>query len=357
MSTKVLIAASGTGGHLFPALYLARALQAKEPGIEVHFLGTGRPLEEKIIGATEFTRHTIKMVGLNRRGVKGLLEFLTVLPSAIKNTKALLTDLKPSAVVGVGGYASVLPILIARWMGIPTWIHEAEVSPGLANSLLSFFTTKASVAFRETKMARPKRVVWTGHPVRPEVYRVPQKINVGEAITNLLILGGSQGAEGLDRAVNELIPLLRARKITVWHQCRAVNLEMLTALYKTENIPATVCSFIDNLEEAYTWAHLIVSRSGAGTVSELAVVNRPAILVPFPSKAIKQHENADVLGNQGKAIVVEEGENFVGRLTSALNTLLDESHFRAMEDRAREVPSADAAGQIAEGIVALWKAL
>ncbi len=348
---RILIAASGTGGHLFPALYIARAIQKLDPGVEIQFVGSGRPLEEKIIGATGMGRHVIDIVGVNRRGFRGLFEFLGKFPRAFLQTWNLLSKFKPQVVVGVGGYASVLPVALAWLRGIPTWIHEAELSPGLANRFLGYLATKSSTAFKDARMPRPARAVFSGHPVRAEILQVPKQIPEGSAITHLLILGGSQGAESLDRGFVQLHSLLKELKLQIRHQARQVNVDAVRAAYAGAGVSATVSPFIEDMAEALSWADLVVARSGAGTLMELSVVNRPVIFVPLPTRGIQQAANAKVLEAQGKALVVEEGPEFARRLGAALRFLSTPQNFFEMQARPGEQKCVTAAQTIAQGVM------
>ena len=353
MGARILIAASGTGGHLFPALYIARALQKLDAEAEIQFVGSGRPLEEQILGPAGYRRHVVDIVGVNRRGLKGLLEFAGKLPKALLQTWRILSSFRPQVIVGVGGYASVLPVLLGRLRGIPAWIHEAELRPGLANRLLGYIASKASVAFKQAEMPRPSRTVFTGHPLREEILQVPSMIGEGTLITNLLVLGGSQGAEALDRGLPELAPLLRELHLTVLHQSRRSSVEAVQQAYARGVVTATVRPFIEDVAGALRWAHLVVSRSGAGSLMELSVANRPVIFVPFPSKGIQQHSNARVLEAQGKALVVEEGSDFERRLAEALRFLAVPKNFFAMQARPCEQRVLDAAQRIASGVLGL----
>ncbi len=350
---RILFAASGTGGHLFPALFVAEEIKKQYPDAVIHFVGSGRPLEEKIVGGAGYPRHVIKMVGVKHRGLKGILELFTVAPAAVIKTIKLIRTLKPDVVVGVGGYASVLPVSIAALFCIPTWIHEAEIGPGLANKFLGYFVTRVSVAFQEAKMPRVSKSLFTGHPVRESIRKVVPNIAPGEKIYRLLLTGGSQGAESIDRAMMASGALLKEYGIEMNHQCRAANVEMLTKFYKEQGIPATVSSFIDDFASAYQWAHIVIGRTGAGTISELSIVNRPAILVPLPAKGIQQIDNARVLDRAAKGILVEEGGDFVPRLHTALRKLLDPAEYFTMRDRRGSERPLNAAKAIADGVLSL----
>ena len=352
----ILIAASGTGGHLFPALYIARAIRAQHPSAKIVFLGAGRPLEADILGRGEFELKAIKMVGVNKRGVRGIVELLTVLPSAVLGVWRLFRELQPSAVVGVGGYASVLPVVYAALRRIPTWIHEAEPKPGLANGLLAPIAGTVSLAYRGAQMSRRAHTVFTGHPVRPELLAVRTHVPEGEPLSRLLVMGGSQGAEGIDRAMCALAPRLRAhfgeRGLQVVHQCRKGNVTAVNDAYRGQ-LEAEVLPFIEDLPAKYQWAHVIISRAGAGTVTELGIVNRPAILVPFPLKEIHQHENARVLSDQGKALLVEEGGGFEDRLFEAIRALFTVAEHQRMQALPCQERVTNAAETIARGVLAM----
>jgi UDP-N-acetylglucosamine--N-acetylmuramyl-(pentapeptide) pyrophosphoryl-undecaprenol N-acetylglucosamine transferase len=358
---RVLIAASGTGGHLFPALFIAQALkeEALKRGrtIELHFVGAGRHLEAKILGPTGDKLHTIKMVGVNKRGLKGVLELTTLLPTAIAATWRLLKSIKPHIVIGVGGYASVLPIVCARLDGIHTWIHEAEVTPGLANKVLAPFAHRISLAFQETSLGNKMQRLWTGHPVRKEILTLEHERTVRTAVKNVLVLGGSQGSEGIDTLLKEVAPLLMRNGCVLRHQCREANQATLQQHYKNVGISAEVIPFIHDMREALLWSDLIISRAGAGAITDIAVANIPAILIPFPNKAIKQYENGAVMAARGKALVVDERAGGGHALTEAINTLLNMAHYDTMLRAPSVRPPGDAAQKIACGALDLMTAL
>ena len=164
---RVLIAASGSGGHLFPALLIARAFRKLAPGARVEFVGCGRPLEEEIVVKGGFVRHVIPAVGLMRGGLSGLFRFLVNLPSGAWRVWSLLSRLRPQIVVGVGGYVTFLPVTLARLRGIPTWIHEPELKPGLANRILSHYASRISLGFNENDNIILERLVSTLYCPKP----------------------------------------------------------------------------------------------------------------------------------------------------------------------------------------------
>ena len=350
----VLIAASGSGGHLLPALYIANELKRINPGLNIHFVGSGRPLEAEVIGKAGFPVHTISIVGLKSRGFAGLLQFVCKLPAALMQTLRLFRNLKPNLVIGVGGYVTFLPVTVAWFKRIPRWIHEAERKPGLANKILSLYASAVSVAFAETILPRPKLKIFTGHPLRPELKQFRDSPKSVVVPKSLLVMGGSQGSQAIDMALIDLIPFIKRQGLSIWHQCREDNVAKVSAAYQAAGVSARVASFIHDMPEAYRFADLIVSRSGAGSVMELGVVNLPCILVPFPfAQGLHQHVNANILVSAGKALMVEEGAEFSKRLESAIEELLNPVRYSQMKKLPAVDRGLDAAEKIARGCLGL----
>jgi len=352
---RIIVAASGTGGHLIPALHIVSALKRVAPGCVIEFIGAGRPLEEKLIVEKGYTRHTIASAGVKRRKIAGIVQFLMRLPKGLSRISSLYRSFRPDVVVGVGGYVSVLPVIVARLKGIPTWIHEAERQPGLANRVLAYFADTMSTAFADTAVKGRAQIVHTGHPVREELATVDSVSIRTDAPKRLLILGGSQGARGLDESVSHLAPLLAEKGIEVVHQCRPDAMELVVNSYRAAGVAAHVVSFIDDMAGAYDWSDVIISRAGASSVAEISCVNRPTIFVPYPfQQGTHQTDNAMVLVNQGKAVLVEETEpDFAGRLKGALERLLTVSVFKEMKGAPAPNRATNAASAIAEGILRL----
>ncbi len=352
-SARVLVAASSTGGHLIPALHIIRAIKARQPEAVVECIGAGRPLEEKILVASGFTRHIIKSAGVKRRGLFGLMQFAVLLPVALLQCIVLFRRFKPDVVVGVGGYVSVLPLVVARLMGIPTWAHEAELHPGLANRVLGYFAKTISLAFAETTIRGGAKLIFTGHPVRPELRSVDRTSIRAGAPKRLLILGGSQGARGLDQSIADFGEMLCERRIEVVHQCRPENSELVVNAYRAAKVQASVVSFIDDMAGAYDWSDVIISRAGASSVAEIACVNRPCIFVPYPfQQGTHQTDNARALANHNKAFIVEETQpEFGRRLREALELILSKETFQAMKNAPSEPRGLEAAATIAQGIL------
>lgn len=351
---RVLIAASGTGGHLFPAVYIAQQFRKVRPDARVEFVGSGRPLEEKLVDGRGFRRHIVRTVGVMRRGIGGSAEYLLTLPRAIRETAAVLRELQPHIVVGVGGYVSVLPALLGRLRGSFVWVHEGELKPGLANWLLSLIAHRTSIAFEQARMPLWARVVYTGHPVRPELRDLSCDWNRGDRPRRLLVMGGSQGAQALDEACQKLMSAFHGWGLAVWHQTRPENVSRLKAAYEEARVEAQVVPFIDDLPAAFEWSDLIVTRAGAGAVMEVGVVNKPAIFVPYPfAQGNHQFANAATLRDAGKALIVEQGDGFEKRLEEALRRLLDPTEYAAFRARPGVTRSTSAAEEIVRNCLEL----
>jgi UDP-N-acetylglucosamine--N-acetylmuramyl-(pentapeptide) pyrophosphoryl-undecaprenol N-acetylglucosamine transferase len=347
---RFLIAAGGTGGHIFPAIHVSKSILAREPNSKIMFVGTGRPLEDKLIAGAGFELRKIKMVGVSGRGLKGALEFMTVAPAAVFQTWRLISEFKPDLIFGFGGYGSFLPLTLGALRGIPTWIHEAEASPGLANKILGLYVDKISTAFN-TGSFNAKKSIHTGHPVREDLLRVAKKGNLSSP-PHLLIVGGSQGARSLDNSIIELAPQLAALNVSVLHQTRPENQQAVAAALVKSGVKHEVTSFISEMASAYDKADVVIARSGAGTVAELSVINRPSILVPLPSaQGGHQLVNAKCLADVGKGVIVEEGPNFGDRLLSAIKKYLEPSVYGAVVSRPGRVQPVNAADAVAEAAI------
>lgn len=355
MSGTILIAASGTGGHLLPALYIASALKEADPSLKVAFVGAGTPLEEKLIDSRGYPRYVVLSRKLRRMGVRGAISWLLHLPAGLVQAWSLLGRLQPEVVIGVGGYASVLPVMVGALRGVRTWIHEAERRPGWANWLLSVVATKCSLSFPDARMPVWARTVVTGQPLRPELVSVSfAPIPAGKRRT-IFITGGSQGARALDEVGIALAPFFAERGLSIRHQCRPEAVEAVKAAYERAGVEATVVSFVDSMTEVYQWASIVISRSGLGMMRELRFTGRPSILVPLPG-AEEQHYNAQLLVDRGQGVVCPEGPAFATRMQAHLEQMLSPKDYEGFCKHAGEgSDDASAAARIAEGVLALVK--
>ncbi|MES1928293.1 undecaprenyldiphospho-muramoylpentapeptide beta-N- acetylglucosaminyltransferase [Salinisphaera dokdonensis CL-ES53] len=335
----VLIMAGGTGGHVFPALAVAKALI--ERGARVSWLGTAAGIEARLVPANDLELHTIDVAGLRGKGALSWFAAPLRLARACLQALGLVRRLAPQLVVGMGGFASGPGGLAARLTGRPLLIHEQNAAPGLTNRLLARIANTVLQAFPETFTGDTARSV--GNPVRREILDLPAPAdrfaNRDDAI-RLLVLGGSGGA----LAINERVPAALAKlapetRPQVRHQAGR-TLEQAEAAYAEANVEADVSAFIEDMAEAYAWADVVICRSGALTVAELAAAGVSALLVPYPF-AVDDHQraNGQYLVDAGAATLVDQTDLTVERLASEIE--------RLCADRAGLLTRANAARAVA----------
>lgn len=342
---KVIIVASGTGGHILPALSFAKVLQGLDERVEIFFIGTNRPLEETLIDSAGYKRYIYSATGVSKLGIRGFLNALSKIPSGFKKVSEIFSEINPDLVVGFGGYATVVPLSLAAFRKIPTIIFEAEKTLGLANKFLSLFVGNVATAYKKVPGIFRASPTYVGRILRPAMLNfkkifpvIPRKI---------LVMGGSQGCRSIDHAMLESVELLKYRRLEVWHQARPENVESLRAAYQEAGVLYKVDSFIDKPEVAYHWSDLVVSRAGAGIVLELSICRNPAILVPLPN-ALEQLENAEMLMNTGQALVVEEGEHFTVRFQESLAEISEnEKYSKFLNAKTADIES-EGAWKLAE---------
>jgi UDP-N-acetylglucosamine--N-acetylmuramyl-(pentapeptide) pyrophosphoryl-undecaprenol N-acetylglucosamine transferase len=352
---KILIAGGGTGGHVIPALAIARELR-EHHAAEVRFVGTARGLETRLVPEAGFQLELIHVGQLKGVSLATRLRTLADLPLGLLRCISLIRAWKPDVVVGVGGYASGPAMGAAILLRVPTVAFEPNAFPGLTNRLVGKYVSAAAVNFAPTTAYfRNARV--TGIPVRQEFFAIqpppggPQR---------LLVFGGSQGA----RVLNQVMPAVAARlldqfpELTIVHQAGARHGETTTAAYAAAGVDFTrtrVQPYLDAMVDEIAAADVILCRSGASTVAELAAAGRPAVLVPFAAAADDhQRKNADVLVEVGAAVLITEAQLSPGRVVTEVAALLsDEARRLRMGEVARTLAHRDAAAQIAGMILGL----
>lgn len=362
-SLRVLLAAGGTGGHIFPALAVAQELRARngwesgaerpEPsrsitdGSEIEFLGTGRGLEARVIPSAGFRLRTVAAAGL--KGMRGLrrLSNLLVLPKSAFETAWILREFQPDVVVGVGGYLAGPVMLEAALKDIPTLLIEPNAVPGFTNRVLAPVVRLAAVGFEDAAAFYGSKARVTGHAVRKAFFSVPAKEHT--LPFTVLILGGSQGSSGVNKVLIESMPFFHPEKVKFIHQTGERDYNAVCGAYRERGIEAEVQAFIEDVPGALARADLVVTRAGAATVAELAAAGKAALLIPFPH-ATDQHQlhNARALERAGAARVVEERELTAERLANEILQLLDApERLTAMERAARNFSKPGAAERIA----------
>jgi UDP-N-acetylglucosamine--N-acetylmuramyl-(pentapeptide) pyrophosphoryl-undecaprenol N-acetylglucosamine transferase len=353
MST-VLVAGGGTGGHIFPGISIARQLKEKVPGCEVLFVGTERGLESKIVPAEGFHLLTIRSAGITGKRLMARLKGIAIVPLSLVQSLALIGRTHPDLVIGVGGYSSGPVLAAAVLRGVPTLIHEQNYVPGMTNRWLAPFVTKVAVTFPETIERLGGRGVVTGNPVRAQFIGIKPRPG-GEPVKRLLVVGGSQGARVINRAMCGALPLLSAMRgsLRIIHQTGEAHLDAVTEAYRSMGDRAPrfeLCPFIREMSQAFEQADLIVSRCGSTTLAELTCAGRPAILVPFAS-ATHDHQtfNARKLADAGAAVMIAESDLSGEMLASAVIDLIgSDEKLARMSAASRVLGRPDAASRIAD---------
>ncbi|HEV2488110.1 MAG TPA: undecaprenyldiphospho-muramoylpentapeptide beta-N-acetylglucosaminyltransferase [Terracidiphilus sp.] len=353
---RILIAGGGTGGHIIPALAVAQELVVRHKA-EVLFVGTARGLELRLVPEAGFRLRLIDVGPLKNVSLATRLRTLLQLPRSIGECRRLIREFKPDVVFGVGGYASGPAMAAALWLKVPTMIFEPNAMPGLANRLVGKRVQAAAVNF-------PAATAWfnnsevTGIPVRPRFFTIEPPTG---APPNLLVFGGSLGARIFNNHLPAILPALldAVPGLTVLHQCGARHLEITEVAYTASGAdPARwqVCPYFDDMPSRFAGAHLVMSRSGASTVAELAAAGKPALLVPFAAAADHhQRSNAEAMVAAGAAVMLQEKElDEPGRLLATLTGLLtDTEHLAAMSAAARTQAHPAAAERIADRLAEL----
>src|SRR5881275_568683 len=344
---RAILAGGGTGGHVIPALAIAQDLQ-KLHGAEVLFIGTARGLENKLVPPAGFPLRLVEVGALNRVSLATRLKTYFGLPSAIWQARRILVEFSPDIVIGVGGYASGPAMMAAIMKGIPTLAFEPNVVPGFANRIVARWVSAAAVHFQETAEYFP-RVEVTGVPVRQAFFSVPEKRS---GPPTLLVFGGSQGARAVNQAVIQCLPDLiqRVPAVHIIHQTGERDYNQVQAAYQRTAASSEVQAFINDMPGAFARADLILCRSGASTVAEIAAAGKPAIFVPFP-RAADDHQrvNAQALERAGAAVVLEETKLEGVWLAETIAALLqDPRRLQQMSEAARNLAHPNAAHDIAE---------
>lgn len=344
----ILIMAGGTGGHVFPALAVADELRLR--GIPVVWLGTRAGIEARLVPQAGFSIEWLSISGLRGKGILNtLLIPMKLVIACIQATKVLFRR-NPCAVLGMGGFAAGPGGLMAWLLRKPLLIHEQNAIPGLTNKLLSIVAAQVFEAFPGTLGAD---AIYVGNPVRKKIINtiLPEHRFVNhKGALRVLVVGGSLGAARLNELLPETVSMIdKDTRPKVWHQTGKKNLEITQGLYKKFDVEARIEAFIEDMSEAYAWADLVVCRSGAMTVFELAAAGVGSILVPYPH-AVDDHQtaNADYLQKVGAAIVCQQ-KDINSKWLKEIITELSQQRDRVlkMAKAAREQAKPDAANEVA----------
>lgn len=339
----ILIMAGGTGGHIFPALVVALALQKK--GVKVEWLGTQAGMEKKLV-SPHFPLHLLPIKALRGKSVTQKLLAPFRLLHSIFLAYRLIKKLNPNVVIGMGGYASG-PGGVAAWLlRKPLIVHEQNARAGLTNRILARLANRVLQAFPNA-FSKKIKAVTVGNPVRDAIAQVSlQAKTFANNPRRILVLGGSQGAMAINRLITEFLSLSKDRDLfLLWHQTGQRDFEAVNKTYEAfSSCVYRVEPFIENMEEAYAWAEVVIGRAGALTVSEVSAAGLPAILIPFPG-AVDDHQyaNAQFLVQAGSAFVFRESEITPQTLKQTLTALFSSpNQLQTMSEKAKLCAMPDA---------------
>lgn len=345
---RFLMMAGGTGGHIFPALAVAEALSSE--GHQVSWLGSSGGMEETLVPNKNIPLYTVKVKGFRGKGLLGKVIAPLLLLKSLAESLIILLKLKPQVVIGFGGFAAA-PGGLASWLlRKPLVIHEQNSVAGSTNKLLSKFAKKCLVAFPNSL----KEGIHIGNPVRTSLLNVRLQREVYDKEISarrfrVLVIGGSLGAKALNDVVPKALSLFPTEvRPDIWHQTGRDKKQAVVEAYKTQGIDARIDEFIDDVEDAYQWADVLICRAGALTVSEVMVTGIPAIFVPLPS-AIDNHQyfNAKWLTDKNAAWLIEQkeltDEKLFQQITHCMN---DSQNMSDIETNARKVAAVDAVEQV-----------
>jgi UDP-N-acetylglucosamine--N-acetylmuramyl-(pentapeptide) pyrophosphoryl-undecaprenol N-acetylglucosamine transferase len=350
---RVLVAAGGTGGHIFPALAVAEEMtgrgQASAAGPpQFQFLGTDRGLESRLLERAGHAYRAVTAAGLKGIGGWRFVKNAAVLPRTFWEAGRALRSFRPDVVLGMGGYVAGPVLLEAALMRIPTMILEPNASPGFTNRVLAPLITLAALGFEDRSHRFGSKARTTGLPVRRAFFDISPREH--RPPFSILIFGGSQGSAAINRVVVESLPLLASKPWRLVHQTGERELGAVREAYERAGVAAQVYAFIDDMPAAFAGADLVISRGGASTVGELLAAGKAALLIPFPG-ATDQHqlENARALERAGAARVIEQSSLTPQRLVTEIDGLAAApERLVGMEQAARSMAVPDAAGRIAD---------
>lgn len=350
MVKHILIAAGGTGGHVYPALAVADYL--REQDIKITWVGTETGLEHRVVPAAGIPLEIISISGLRGKGLLNLLFVPLKLVVAIAQVIKVFIKVKPDAVLGMGGFVSGPCGLAAFILRKPLYLHEQNAVPGLTNKVLRYLATTTMQAFPNS--FKNKNIIVMGNPIRKDISEISlpeERMAKRDDNIRLLIIGGSLGAQ----ALNENVPLVLSElsnglQANVWHQTGKNKLDATVNIYKKLNVEAKVTEYIEDMAEAYAWADLVICRAGALTISELANAGVAAILVPYPH-AVDNHQtaNAAYLTSVDAAILIPQGK-LIPKLKESITELLQAGRTKLIEmaKAARKLSKPNATQEVAE---------
>ena len=358
----VLIVAGGTGGHLYPGIALAEELTSR--GYSSEFCVSVGDRCIPVLEKHGYAYHRISIKGLPRKFSLKLLAYPFLLVSGFSDARAVIGKIRPAAVAGMGGYLSFPVVCTAKMSGIGTLIHEQNCIPGLSNRVTGILADRIAVSFSETAgYFNRRKTIFTGNPVRKDITgaadrkEAASRIGVDAGRFTVLVFGGSQGAHSINRAVTSGLSEYTDRKddMQFLHIAGERDAEWVRESYKISGIKAAVFPYVHGMSDAYAVSDLVVSRSGATTVAELASLKKPAVLIPYPHATNNHQEyNARFLSGKGAAVTLPEKDITAESLArTVLKFLSDPGSLDLMRESFRDIPPADSAKLLADICVSL----
>ncbi len=357
---RMIVTGGGTGGHLFPGIAVAEEMLRRFPQGKVLFVSTDRAIDNKTLADRAFEKKSIVCLPLKGKSLLGTVKSMAQLPISLWQALRLVRAFKPQLVLGVGGYVTGPVVLAARLLGVKTCIHEQNSIPGMANRMLGKIVDQVYISIPGSEDFFPwGKAVLTGNPVRAELLQEAGRRKDQVASKTVLVLGGSQGAHRVNSLMVEAFAQNQSGEpVQIHHQTGNSDEEWVRKAYAAAGVTAQVSSFISDMAAAYRDADLVVSRAGATTLAELAVLGRPAILIPFPYAADDhQTTNAAFLVAGGAALMFQERDLDGPKLREAIWGLLnDVPRLQSMATRMKEFARPEATAAIVEKSIALLAA-
>ena len=360
-SYKVIISGGGTGGHIFPAISIANTLKKRFPDIDILFVGAEDRMEMSKVPAAGYPIVGLPVKGFDRAHLFKNIEVVRCLLKSLSRAKKTLRDFRPDIAVGVGGYASGPTLWMASSLGIPTLIQEQNSYAGVTNKLLAKKAGRICVAYEGMEKFFPKeKIVITGNPVRQDLEEASGKreealrfFGLSPEKKTLLVVGGSLGARTINHSIQGDLDKLFASGIQViWQTGRYYQEEALTHLKAYRGMAIWCSDFITRMDYAYAASDLVISRAGAGAISELCILKKPVILVPSPNVAEDhQTKNAMALVNQNAALMIKDNEAKEKLVDTALSLIQDDARLVSLSENIHKMAHFHSAEQIVDEIV------
>lgn len=350
---KLMIAAGGTGGHIYPGIAVAKEILRRDPSSEVLFVGTSRGLETRIVPENGFQLSLINSSGLKSVGFAGKIKGIAILPKSFIEARKLLREFRPRVVAGAGGYVSGPVLLMACVMGIPTLVMDSNALPGFTNRRLARFIDKAALTFDEALPYFGGNGVVTGNPVRQEFFDIQPKAR--DSVVSVLLFGGSQGSRAINNAMIDGLDNLdeEKEKLRIVHQTGEADFESVRKAYSDRGWDgADVRPYITDMMQEFAGADIVISRAGATTCAELAAAGKAAIMIPLPTAADDhQRKNAEAMERAGAAKMIQQSDLSGTTLAEAITKLAESPEaISEMEGAARRLAKRHAASAVVDMI-------